>query len=123
MTKPQTIFDSEGNPLFAIVPWQTFELISSVLSDTNLGDEEIYDIAKQSNEESFPIDVVDRLLAGESAVRVYRTHRGITQKELARKTGVNAVYISQIETGKRTGSAKTLAKIAKALEIDVDELI
>ena len=36
---------------------------------------------------------------------------------------INAVYLSQIETGKRTGSAKTLAALAKALQVTVDDLI
>ena len=39
------------------------------------------------------------------------------------KVGIHHVYISQIETGKRTGSAKTLARIAEVLNIDIDELI
>ena len=34
--------------------------------------------------EFFPIEVADRLLAGEKAVRVYREHRGMTQKQLVR---------------------------------------
>ncbi len=34
---------------------------------------------------------------------------------------INAVYLSQIETGKRTGSARTLAALAKALQVTVDD--
>ena len=85
--------------------------------------EELYDLAKAAGDESFPAAVVDRLLAGESPIKVYRDHRGLTQKQLANAAGINAVYLSQIETGKRTGSAKTLASIAGALDVDVDDLI
>lgn len=35
---------------------------------------------------------------------------------------INAVYLSQIETGKRTRSIKTLAAIAAALNVAVDDL-
>ena len=54
---------------------------------------------------------------------MYRNYRGLTQNELAAAVGINAVYLSQIETGKRTGSAKTLAALAKALQVAVDDLI
>ena len=73
--------------------------------------------------ESFPSEVVDRLLAGQNPVRVYRSHRGMTQSQLAAAAGINTVYLSQIETGKRTGSAKTLATLANALNVTVDDLL
>lgn len=88
-----------------------------------MSDEEHYDRATASNDESFPIEVVDQLLAGQNPISVYRNYRGLTQNELAAAAGINAVYLSQIETGKRTGSAKTLAALAKALQMTVDDLI
>jgi len=84
---------------------------------------ELYDRATAEGGESFPAEVADRLLAGENPVRVYRSHRGMKQGDLAAAAGVHPVYISQIETGKRTGSAKTLAAIAGALGVAVDDLI
>ena len=47
----------------------------------------------------------------------------MTQKQLAQNAGINAVYFSQIERGRRTGSAKTLTTVAEALNVDVDSLI
>ena len=123
MTKPQTIYDNQGNPVFAIIPWQIFQHVATLFSEISLSDEEIYDDAKRSEEESFPLEVANRLLAGESAVKVFRNYRGLTQKQVAQKVGIHPVYISQIETGKRTGSAKTLARIAEVLNIDIDDLI
>ena len=72
---------------------------------------------------SVPIDVADRLRAGENAVRVYRDHRRMAQKQLAEAAGINAVYLSQIERGRRIASARTLAATAEALGVDVDALI
>ena len=88
-----------------------------------LSDEELYDRADAEGGESFPAEVVDRLLAGQNPIRVYRDHRGMTQGALAAAAGIHPVYLSQIETGKRSGSAKTLAAIAEALGVTVDELI
>ncbi len=45
------------------------------------------------------------------------------QKQLAEAAGINAVYRSQIETGKRTDSARTSAAFARVLGIDVDDLL
>ena len=50
-------------------------------------------------------------------------HRGLKQGELAAAAGIHPVYLSQIETGKRSGSTRTLAAIAKALGVIVDDLI
>ena len=48
----------------------------------------------------------------------------MTRKQLAEAAGINAVYLSQIEKGGSCiGSARTLAAIAEALDIDVDALI
>ena len=105
------------------VEFTQFELRETFDGDVSLCDEEIHDSAKRSEEESFPIEVANRLLAGESAVKVFRNCRGLTQKQLAQKVGIHPVYVSQIETSKRTGSAKTLARIAEVLNIDIDELI
>ena len=88
-----------------------------------LSDEALYDRADAEGGESFPAEVVDRLLAGQNPIRVYRDHRGMTQGALAAAAGIHPVYLSQIETGKRSGSAKTLAAIAEALGVTVDELI
>lgn len=88
-----------------------------------LSDEELYDRADAEGGESFPAEVVDRLLAGQNPIRVYRDHCGMTQGALAAAAGIHPVYLSQIETGRRTGSARTLAAIAEALGVTVDELI
>lgn len=123
MTKPQVIFDDKGQPAFAVIPWRLYKRLSEYDSNIDLSDEELYDSAKLADEESFPIDVVDRLLAGENGVKVYRNYRGMTQKQLAELVGINADYLSQIEAGRRTGSTQTLTKLAKALNVDLQELL
>ena len=122
MNKAQVIFDDAGRPAFAVIPWREYERLSDGEAEALMSDEELYDLALAEGGESFPADFVDRLLAGENPVRAYRSHRGMTQGELAAAAGVHPVYLSQIETGKRTGSAKTLAAIAEALCVAVDDL-
>lgn len=123
MTKPQIILDERGNPAFAVIPWREFNQLTKADTEFDISDEDLYDQARIENEESFPIEVLDRLLTGENAIRVYRNHRNLTQKQLAQMSGINTVYLSQIERGKRTGSTKTLQAIAKTLNVDIDSLI
>ncbi len=123
MSKPQVILDDGGNPAFAVIPWREYERLVTVDAETGLTDEDLYNRAKAEGGESFPIEVADRLLGGENAIRVYRDHRGMTQKQLAEAAGINAIYLSQIERGRRNGSVRVLAAIAEALGVDMDALI
>jgi DNA-binding XRE family transcriptional regulator len=75
-----------------------------------------------AGEESWPNTVVKALVAGENAVRVFRKHRNLTIADLANKTGLSQPYISEIETGKKTGSIDALKTIAAALNIGLDDL-
>lgn len=122
MNKTQVIFDDAGQPAFAVIPWREYENLVNGDTETQ-SDEDLYDLAKGEGGESFPMKVADRLLADENPISVYRIHRGMTQHELAAAVGINPVYLSQIETGKRSGSTKTLAALAQALNVTVDDLI
>ena len=52
-----------------------------------------------------------------------RTQRGLTQAELARKTGLHPLTISRLEGEPRQAEFDTLAKICAALGIGLNELI
>ena len=62
-----------------------------------------------------------RLVVG--PMRTLRHARGLTLDGLAGRVGVSKAYLSEIETGKKPGSLKTLRRVAAALEIDVRDLI
>jgi len=74
-------------------------------------------------EELLPAAMIDRGLAGESLVRVWRDHRGLTSKALAEKAGIARAHLSQIESGKREGTIDTLRKLATALGVAIDDLV
>ena len=56
-------------------------------------------------------------------VREIRLERKLSQGKLAKILGVHPTYISGIERGLRNPSLITLEKIAKALNVKIDELI
>jgi DNA-binding Xre family transcriptional regulator len=68
-------------------------------------------------------DLVKRMIAGESKVRIWWEHRGMTAKALADQSTVSAAYLSQIETGAKPGSVRALTAIARTLRVAVDDLI
>ncbi len=75
------------------------------------------------DEELVPEHVMERLLAGESRVKVWREHRGLTVSDLAAASGLSQPYVSQIESGARKGRGKAIASLAKALRLEAEDLV
>jgi ribosome-binding protein aMBF1 (putative translation factor) len=73
-------------------------------------------------DEYVPTELTKRLLAGEVPVRVWREHRGLSARALAARAGISAAYLSQIETSKKPGSFDAMAKLARALGVDMEDL-
>ncbi|MBA4791108.1 MAG: helix-turn-helix transcriptional regulator [Rhizobiales bacterium] len=77
----------------------------------------------RGEEELVPAAVVERLLAGENPVRVWREHRGLSMSAVASMANIAQPFLSQIETGKRDGTVDTLKKLAATLNVTIDDLI
>lgn len=73
-------------------------------------------------DEHVPIEITRRLMAGAVPVRVWREHRGLSARALARRAGISAAYLSQIETGRKPGSFDAMARLARALGVDMEDL-
>jgi predicted transcriptional regulator len=70
-----------------------------------------------------PKDIVDRMANGENPVRVLREWRDVTQMYLSSETSLSQGYISDIENGRRTGTAAALRQIANVLKVPLDLLV
>lgn len=57
-----------------------------------------------------------------SAVRFWRTQRGITQEALAERANVHRTYVCDLEGGARNVSLEIIERLACALEISTGEL-
>ena len=124
MAPAQIITGKDGEPAYAVIPWEEYiRLTKPERPESEMTDEELYDIAKAEPGEFFPADIAKRLVAGDHPVKVYRQYRGMTQADLARSINISAMYLSQIETGNRGGSTKVISAIAKALSVDIEDLI
>lgn len=67
-----------------------------------------------------PVDIPDSVLTLGEAIRHVREARGMSLRELARRIGVSAPFLSDIEHNRR--STDKLAELAGALEVPLDEL-
>ena len=56
-------------------------------------------------------------------IREVREAKNISQEELSQKSGVSRSIISALENGKTNTTSKTLANIAKALGVSVDQIL
>lgn len=63
-----------------------------------------------------------RKVVGSNFARLRRTS-GLTQEEIAERSGLSQQYISGIERGTRNPTVVTLAQIAKALGVHHIELL
>jgi DNA-binding XRE family transcriptional regulator len=124
MDKPTIITTPNGDRM-AVIPVEEYERLVEAAEEAT--DVRAYDEAKRrlasGQDEMLPSAMVNRILEGENALRVWRDHRGLTLKELADKAQVSAPFLSQIEKGQREGSVETMRKLADALKISVDDLI
>lgn len=69
-----------------------------------------------------PGPLVDRLIAGESPIRIWREHRSLTLTALAEMAGLSVSYLSEIEGGRKPGSAAARRALAGALRVPMEDL-
>lgn len=113
--RPQ-IISRDGKPAFVVLPIEERERILAAIEDAD--DVRLLDAARRYGGEFVPAKVANAILDGANPIKVLREHRGLTQATLAKAAGRAPIYISQLETGVRRGSVKTLKAIAKALSVD-----
>jgi DNA-binding XRE family transcriptional regulator len=118
------VIEKDGRPEWAVIPYEEYERLleeAEMLHDVRAYDEAKKAIAE--GEELVPGEVTYAILDGGNPVRVWREYRGLTQQQLAEAAGISVPYLSQLESGKRRGSAEVLAAIAKELELSLDDIV
>ena len=77
---------------------------------------------RAEGEEYLPADMLDRILAGESALKLWRKYRGLTQQELASRANTTNATISRMEDGKQLGNLEVWRSAARALNVSVEDI-
>jgi DNA-binding XRE family transcriptional regulator len=119
------IIEKDGNPEWAVLPYETYLRLveeAEMLQDVRDYDATVEAI-EQREVELIPGEVVYAILDGENPIRVWREYRGLTQKQLAEAANISKPYLSQLETGKRTGTTEVLTAVANALNLSLDDIV
>ena len=118
--------EKNGEPEYAVIPVDAYRQLleqAEDAEDIRAADKAMREI-ENGEDEIIPGSVVDALINGSKhPLRIWREYRDLTQDALAEKVEVGKSYISQIETGRREGSVSVYRKIAKALQVDIDDLV
>jgi DNA-binding XRE family transcriptional regulator len=109
---------------FAVIPVKHLE---KLMEDAEmLADVRAYDAARarleNGEDELIPLEITERRLKGEPALRVWREHRKLTQERLARRAKVSRALIAAIETKRKAGSVSTWKKLGAALDVNWEQL-
>jgi len=125
MNAPVQVIERDGKPEWAVLPYEVYVQLAEEAE--MLQDIRDYDSVKtaieQGKEELIPGEVTFALLDSENPIKVWREYRGLTQQQLAEMVGISTQYLSQIETGKRTGTTEVLLSIAKVLRVTLDDIV
>jgi len=118
------ILEANGKPAFAVLSYAEYKALRELADDADDA-AALLRFAKRYSKgdvETVPIAVVDRLLAGENPLRVWREYRGLTAAKIAAAVGITPAHVSKLESGKGEPSVSLLRKLAKVLAVQLDEL-
>ena len=74
-------------------------------------------------QETVPANVVDRLIARENPIRVWREHRELTPSEVSGRTAIPEARLRALEDGSQVASLPELRRLADCLGVDIDDLV
>ena len=77
----------------------------------------------EQGEETVPDTMVKAILAGETPLRAWRKHRGLTLDRLGEMSGVAKSSLSSAENAKRGLSMEAWRFVADALDVLVDDIL
>lgn len=109
----------EGRRRFAVVPIELWERLAENAEDLAA----LAEFRRTDTGERVPHEVVKRLLADEHPVAAWRSYRGWSAAELARRAQMTRQMVSMIESGKRNGTVEVLRALAAALNAPLASLV
>lgn len=122
-TFPPIQFITVGDEKFALISMRLLEAMEDL---EDLEDELLAARAMQEYDPDAPTvpgEVVHAIFDGVHPVRAWREYRGLTQEELARRTGTSKAYISHIERGMRQPALALTRALAAALNAPLEVLV
>ena len=108
-----------------ILPANEYQRLIDIAEDTidSLSAKKIKHQLTIGEEEQIPAAFVERFIAGENPICVWREFRNMTQTTLAEESGIDINDLDEIEVNKKQGTVQELKAIATALRVSIDDLV
>lgn len=117
------IIEIDGKKL-AVLPFEEYcSLVEAAEDQADVAAAIAADKRREAGEEYVPAALVNRLIDGENALRVWRQYRQLSLTKLAEVSGINKATVSQLENGKAFGRPATWRALADALNVTVDDIL
>lgn len=121
MTDVQIIRTAAGEEL-VVIPKVDYDALVAAAGDfdEDAADIAMYDARKAEltgQDDHLPLELSDLMLRGQSRLKAIRNWRGLAQQDVATKAGVAQGYLSDLENGRKSGSADTLASLGRVLDV------
>jgi DNA-binding XRE family transcriptional regulator len=117
MGKPQIITSPSGEEL-VVLPRSDYEDLVDELAARKV------DAALATGrEELLSAEETAALLAAPVPLAFWRKKRGKTQSQLASDIGVSQNFLSDLERGKAKGDVTLYAKLARCLDVQIEDLV
>lgn len=117
------IVEVSGQKL-AMLPIEDYQRLVDIAEDKQDAlSAEAAEQRRNAGEEYLPANMVDRIIHGESALRVWRKYRGMTLDELSERANTRKSMLSEIENGKAQGKPVLWRALADALDVSTDDIL
>ncbi|WP_299441414.1 helix-turn-helix transcriptional regulator [uncultured Rhodospira sp.] len=103
------------------IPRAEYEAMQARMADWN-DRLDLAVIEERRAEPTLPLADVERLLAGEHPVRVWRQSRGLSTEALAATAGLTPAAVETIEQGHASATVADAQALARALGVTLDTL-
>ncbi|WP_162916719.1 DinB family protein [Dongia deserti] len=104
---------ADGTAQHAILPWDEYQALLRAAEGRGA----------PPFPPAIPGAVQQATAQGTHPVRAWREYRGLNQGHLASIVGISRAYLAQIEGGERTGTLEVMARIARALDRSIEDLM
>ena len=108
-SKYQTI-EHNGSPAFVLIPIEDFRKIQPLLDNSAVRNGIPHAVVKAN------------MVEGKSLIRAWREYLGMTQEEVAKKSGMSQPAVTKLERMGAKPRKKTLGRIAAALGLSVEQI-
>ena len=100
------IIKKDGKPAFAVIPYEDY-----------------LNLLPREEDATVPHEVVGLVIKeGMNLVKAWRTHLGLTQREVAKRAGISQAALSQMEKRANELRTATLEKLAHAMGISPEQI-